>query len=99
MHCLTARGYNESHSGMILITDGLKYRYLTNNEAELAMTLPIDYTDGETDENRARCIGNGWTVDVIANNFKGLKNKSDNIIIFNDMKNNTNFNKKHRIKI
>lgn len=71
--CLTARGYNQSHSGMILISDGNKYRYLTNNEAELAMTLPVDYTAGITDRERAKCIGNGWTVDVIAHIFKGLK--------------------------
>ena len=71
--CLTARGYNQSHSGMILISDGNKYRYLTNNEAELAMTLPVDYTAGITDKERAKCIGNGWTVDVIAHIFKGLK--------------------------
>lgn len=71
--CLTARGYNQSHSGMILISDGNKYRYLTNNEGELAMTLPIDYTAGITDRERARCIGNGWTVDVIAHILKGLK--------------------------
>ena len=71
--CLTARGYNQSHSGMILISDGNKYRYLTNNEGELAMTLPVDYTAGITDRERARCIGNGWTVDVIAHIFKVLK--------------------------
>ena len=71
--CLTARGYNQSHSGMIFISDGNKYRYLTNNEAELAMTLPVDYTAGITDRERARCIGNGWTVDVIAHILKGLK--------------------------
>ena len=70
--CLTARGYNQSHSGMILISDGNKYRYLTNNEAELAMTLPADYTAGITDRERARCIGNGWTVDVIAHILKAL---------------------------
>ena len=70
--CLTARGYNQSHSGMILISDGNKYRYLTNNEGELAMTLPVDYTAGITDRERARCLGNGWTVDVIAYIFKGL---------------------------
>ena len=70
--CLTARGYNQSHSGMILISDGNKYRYLTNNEAELAMTLPVDYTAEITDRERARCIGNGWTVDVIAHILKAL---------------------------
>ena len=71
--CLTARGYNQSHSGMILISDGNKYRYLTNNEGELAMTLPVDYTAGITDRERARCLGNGWTVDVIAHILKSLK--------------------------
>ena len=67
--CLTARGYNQSHSGMILITDGTRYRYLSNEEAELAMTLPIGYTYGISDKERAKCIGNGWTVDVIAHIF------------------------------
>lgn len=71
--CLTARGYNQSHSGMILITDGYKYRYLSNEEAELAMTLPIGYTYGIKDKDRAKCIGNGWSVDVIAHIFKFLK--------------------------
>ena len=70
---MTARGYNQSHSGMVLITDGTRYRYLTNNEAELAMTLPFDYTAGITDKERAKCIGNGWTVDVIAHIFTGLR--------------------------
>ncbi len=67
--CLTARGYNQSHSGMVLITDGTRYRYLSNEEAELAMTLPIGYTYGISDKERAKCIGNGWTVDVIAHIF------------------------------
>lgn len=68
--CLTARGYNQSHSGMVLITNGLKYRYITNEEAEAAMTLPCGYTDGVSDKKRAQCIGNGWTVDVITHIFK-----------------------------
>lgn len=71
--CLTARGYNQSHSGMILISDGIRYRYLSNAEAELAMTLPVGYTDGISDRERAKCIGNGWTVDVIAHIFTYLK--------------------------
>lgn len=71
--CLTARGYNQSHSGMILISDGIRYRYLSNVEAELAMTLPVGYTDGISNRERARCIGNGWTVDVIAHIFTYLK--------------------------
>jgi site-specific DNA-cytosine methylase len=71
--CLTARGYNQSHSGMVLITDGERYRYLTNEEAELAMNLPQGYTLGVSDRERARCIGNGWTVGVIVHIFNCMK--------------------------
>ena len=70
--CLTARGYNQSHSGMILISNGSKYRYLTNTEAELAMTLPVGYTCGISDRERARCIGNAWTVDVVSHILSNL---------------------------
>jgi len=76
--CLTARGYNQYHSGMILITDGNgRYRYLTNLEGERAMTLPDGYTDAftgkQSDKFRSHAIGNGWTVDVIAHILKGIK--------------------------
>ena len=71
--CLTARGYNQSHSGMILISDGQRFRYLTNNEAERAMTLPDDYTAGISDRDRAKCLGNGWTAEVIAQILRGIK--------------------------
>lgn len=70
--CLTARGYNQCHSGMVLVTDGTKYRYLTNEEAEKAMALPAGYTSGHTDKMRAQCIGNGWTVSVIAHIFSQM---------------------------
>ncbi len=35
-------------------------------EAERCQTLPDDYTAGISDTQRYKCIGNGWTVDVIA---------------------------------
>lgn len=75
--CLTARGYNQSHSGMILISDGKRFRYLTNNEAEKAMTLPVDYTAGIPDRERAKCLGNGWSADVIAHIFKYIRTQND----------------------
>lgn len=71
--CLTARGFNQSHSGMILVKDGDRYRRLTIDEAEMAMTVPVGYTRGVNDKLRAKALGNGWTVDVIAHIFKGLK--------------------------
>jgi DNA (cytosine-5)-methyltransferase 3A len=58
---------------MLLISDGVKYRYLTNTEAEKAMTVPVNYTEGISNRERARCLGNGWTVDVIAHILSGLK--------------------------
>lgn len=35
-------------------------------EAERCQTLPDDYTYGISNTQRYKCIGNGWTVDVIA---------------------------------
>lgn len=73
--CLTARGYNQYHSGMILITNGEKYRYLTNEEAEMAQGVPVGYTSICNDRERSHMLGNGWTVDVIAHIFSQLKNE------------------------
>lgn len=50
-------------------------RKLTPVECERLQTLPDNYTDapGVTDAQRYKCLGNGWTVDVIAHILKGLK--------------------------
>lgn len=50
-------------------------RKLTPVEAERLQTLPDNYTAGISNTQRYKCIGNGWTVDVIAHILKGLKNK------------------------
>lgn len=42
-------------------------------EAERLQTLPDNYTIGLKDTDRKKAIGNGWTVDVIAHIFSGLK--------------------------
>lgn len=49
-------------------------RKLTPIEAERLQTLPDNYTAGISNTQRYKCIGNGWTVDVIAHIFKRLKN-------------------------
>ena len=41
-------------------------RKLTPIEAERLQTLPDNYTEGISNSQRYKCIGNGWTVDVIA---------------------------------
>lgn len=51
-------------------------RKLTPVEAERLQTLPDNYTAGISDTQRYKCIGNAWTVDVIAHIFKGLEEKS-----------------------
>lgn len=70
---LTANGGGRgAKTGLYLIDNAV--RKLIPLEAERAQTLPDNYTciEGITDTNRLKCIGNGWTVDVIAHIFKGL---------------------------
>lgn len=51
------------------------YRRLSPIEVERLQTVPDDYTlvDGVSMTKRYEMLGNGWTVDVIAHIFKGLK--------------------------
>jgi len=56
------------------LPDGKYYvRKLYPIEAERLQTLPDNYTEGISDTQRYKCIGNGWTVDVIAHILSGLK--------------------------
>lgn len=52
-------------------------RKLTPVECERLQTLPDGYTDCISDSQRYKCIGNGWTVDVIAHIFSFIP-KEDN---------------------
>lgn len=51
------------------------YRKLTPLECERLQTLPDNYTDGVSNSQRYKMIGNGWTVDVIVHIFKAMKRK------------------------
>lgn len=48
-------------------------RKLTPIECERLQTLPDNYTAGISNSQRYKCIGNGWTVDVIAHIFSFIK--------------------------
>lgn len=48
-------------------------RKLTPVEAERLQTLPDNYTEGISKTQRYKCIGNGWTVDVISHILSNLK--------------------------
>lgn len=48
-------------------------RYMNNREREACQTMPVGYTDFLSQNDAACVLGDGWTVDVIAHIFKGLK--------------------------
>ena len=52
--------------------NGLTYRKLTVKECERLQTLPDNYTEGVSNSQRYKMIGNGWTVDVISHIFSYL---------------------------
>jgi DNA (cytosine-5)-methyltransferase 3A len=54
------------------INNGFKLRKLTPLESERLQTVKDNYTQGVSDTQRYRMLGNGWTVDVIAHIFKHL---------------------------
>ena len=57
-----------------VLVDGY-IRKLTPIECERLQTLDDNYTkcEGVSNSQRYRCLGNGWTVDVIAHILKGIK--------------------------
>jgi DNA (cytosine-5)-methyltransferase 3A len=56
-----------------IIFDNYQIRKLTPIECEKLQTLPIDYTASVSNTQRYKCIGNGWTVDVISHILGGIK--------------------------
>lgn len=55
-----------------VVTDGYTWRKLTPVECERLQTVPDNYTDGVSNTQRYKMLGNGWTVDVIAHLFRGM---------------------------
>jgi len=48
------------------------FRRMSPIECERLQTIPDNYTEGVSDTQRYKMIGNGWTVDVISHIFKNL---------------------------
>ena len=71
VYCITRKQDRFPNSGLIECEDFC--RYLTRHEIEQAQTLPKGYTDILTYGQMQDVCGDGWTVDVIAHIFKGLK--------------------------
>ena len=53
--------------------DELHWRKLTPLECERLQTVPDNYTEGVSNTQRYKMLGNGWTVDVIAHILKSLR--------------------------
>jgi len=51
------------------------WRKLTPLECERLQTVPDGYTEGVSNTQRYRMLGNGWTVDVICHLLKGVRNE------------------------
>lgn len=72
--CLQASIHKgEAANGCTIIQDGLTWRKLTPLECERLQTVPDNFTAHVSNTQRYKMLGNGWTVDVIAHIFRGLK--------------------------
>lgn len=68
-HSLTASFANRTNIGESME----QVRKLTPVECERLQTVPDNYTDHVSNTQRYKMLGNGWTIDVITEFFKGLK--------------------------
>jgi DNA (cytosine-5)-methyltransferase 1 len=57
---------NGQSPALMAKTTDFRIRRLTPTECERLQTVPDGYTQGVSDTQRYRMLGNGWTVDVIA---------------------------------
>ena len=64
---------NHIHNSNIDLSVYEGVRYLTPQEREDCQTVPRGYTKGLTNNQVACILGDGWTIDVIAHIFQGLK--------------------------
>lgn len=67
--CLTANMYKGVPYGVVKDLN----RKLTPVECERLQTFPDNWTEGISNSQRYKSLGNSWTVDVIAHIFKNIK--------------------------
>jgi site-specific DNA-cytosine methylase len=56
-----------------MVLDADTWRMLYPVECERLQTLPDGYTEGVSNTQRYKMLGNGWTRDVISHIFEGIK--------------------------
>jgi len=57
----------------VLTKDEVYWRKLTPLECERLQTVPDNYTEGVSNTQRYKMLGNGWTIEVIKHIFKSIK--------------------------
>ena len=68
---------NYGSNPFIAEQNDLTIRKLTPIECERLQTVQDNYTEGVSNTQRYKMLGNGWTVDVIAHIFKEIKKEID----------------------
>ena len=58
---------------LVIEEEQLTYRKLTPLECERLQTIPDGYSEGVSNSQRYRMLGNSWTASVLAHVFKGIK--------------------------
>lgn len=74
--CLTGGAHSDgNHSDMDIIHTETATRRYSVTECERLQTLPDGYTEGVSNSQRYKMLGNGWTVDVVAHILSRLPNE------------------------
>lgn len=69
--CLTTMG--GGHREPKTLTSDTTWRKLTVTECERLQTVPEGYTEGVSNTQRYKMLGNGWTVDVVSHIMEGMR--------------------------
>jgi len=70
-------GGKGGHTGLYKVSESYRIRKLTPIECERLQTLPDNYSEGVSNTQRYKMLGNGWTVEVIKHLFRELYGKRD----------------------
>lgn len=71
-NCLTAANFDFMRYEHSEKEQEVYWRKLTPVECERLQTVPDNYTEGVSNSQRYRMLGNGWTVEVIKHIFKNI---------------------------
>ena len=74
----TLNTMNGGNRGPKVLVGDTKWRKLTPLECERLQTVPEGYTEGVSNTQRYKMLGNGWTVDVICHLLNGISTRENN---------------------